>query len=88
MIIFFKLSLLLHPFDSCFTHLLFVIGNNNFYSYFAKAGWMSSSHNNYHRSRENYELLSEGKILVKKAGLYIVHASVSIYIYKSNLVIL
>jgi len=36
---------------------------------------------NSHRSSENYELLSEGKISVKKTGLYIVHASVSIYTY-------
>jgi len=82
-ITFLKLSLLLLPFDNCFTYLLFVV-NNPFYNYFAKAGWMSNSQ----RSRENYELLSDGKISVKKAGLYIVHASVSIYIHKSNMVIL
>jgi len=49
---------------------------------------MSSSHNNSHHSLENYELLNDGKISVKKAGLYIVHASVNIYIHKSNMVIL
>jgi len=52
-------------------------GNNHFYNYFAKAAWMSSSH----RSHENYVLHNEGKISVKKAGLYIVHASVSMHIY-------
>jgi len=52
-------------------------GNNHFYNYFAKAGWMSSSH----LSRENYVLHSDGKVSVKKSGLYIVHASVSIFTY-------